>query len=406
MVLKILLATVIFLRVILFSLPSFHIDMSAWESWSYRLVSVGPSNFYSENYFSDYFPGYLYILWVAGEIYSSIFPNLSFADLKFETMIKLITLAFDIATSYYIYKIVNNYSKKLSKLSALLYLFNPAVIFNSSIWGQVDGVFTFFIVYSCFMLEIKKPVVSSFFASIAILIKPQSLAIIPMILLYNFKFYKRHLVKILLIVTFIPIVLSVPFFINNPLFGLINLAQNASSVYPYSSLFAFNFWGLFGFWKPDQNIFLVFPHQIWGFILYAVSMILIVYPFIKNETKQKHFYIASSLSFLSFFIFLTRMHERYLFPFLAFVLIATFISKSKILALVYLIISFINVINLWYVYYFYNFVYNSSKVADSFEYHAHQFIGQNSSVFSITTVACFILILIYYYKSFNEKISK
>lgn len=404
MVFKILLTAVIFLRVILFSLPSFYTDMSAWESWSYRLVSVGPPNFYSENYFSDYFPGYLYILWVAGGFYHLIFPNLSFADLKFETMIKLITLAFDIATSYYIYKIVNNYSKKLSKLSAVLYLANPAVIFNSSIWGQIDGIFTFFIVYSCFLLtEVKKPIASSFFASIAILIKPQSLAILPMILLYNFKFYKRHLVEIFLTATFIPIVLSLPFFVRDPLFGLINLAQNSASVYPYSSLFAFNFWGLFGFWKPDQNIFLVFPHQTWGFILYVSSMILIVYPFIKNKTKQKHFYIASSLSFLTFFLLLTRMHERYLFPFLAFILISAFLSKSKILALVYLIVSVINFINLWYVYYFYNFVYNSSKAAENFFY---QFINKNNNIFSIATVLCFIIILIYYYKSFNEKISK
>jgi len=404
MVLKILFAAVLFLRIILFNLPSFHTDMSAWESWSYKLVSLGPANFYSENYFSDYFPGYLYILWIAGGFYHFIFPNVSFADLKFESMIKLITLAFDIATAYFIYKIVNNYSKKFSKLSALLYMLNPAVIFNSSIWGQVDGIFTFFIVYSCFLLtEVKKPIASSFLSSLAILIKPQSLAILPMILLYNLKFYKKHLAIILLVVTFIPIFLSLPFFVNDPLLGLINLGKNAASVYPYSSLFAFNFWGIFGFWKTDQNIFLIFPYQAWGFILYTVSIILVVYPFIKNKTKQKHFYIASSLSFMAFFLFLTRMHERYLFPFLAFVLIASFISKSKILALMYVVVSIINLINLWYVYYFYNFVYNNAEAAENFFY---QFINQNNSIFSIVTILCFILTLIYYYKSFNEKISK
>mgnify|MGYP001563982456 FL=1 len=402
--LKIIFFFILALRIILFNLQSFHIDMSTWEAWSYRLVSLGPSNFYSYNYFSDYFPGYLYILWIAGGFYHLVFPNLSFADLKFELMIKFITLGFDIATSYYIYKIVNKYSKKLSKLSALLYMSNPAVIFNSSIWGQIDGIFTFFIVYSSHLLiEVKKPLKASFFSSIAFLIKPQSIALYPLIALEIFKSFRKNLLSSLLIILITPIIFSLPFFISNPIFGLINLFQNSTGVYPHISLFAFNFWGIFGWWKPDKDIFLFFSYQAWGIILYILSMIIVLYPAWKNKLKPSQFYLACALSSMVFFIFLTRIHERYLFPFLAFILIASFVNKSKILTGFYFLISLTHFVNLWYVYYFYNFVYNNIKPDNNLLF---KFVSDNHIIFSLILIISFFSITFFYYRLFYEKLNK
>ncbi|HKC14462.1 MAG TPA: hypothetical protein VKC89_00640 [Patescibacteria group bacterium] len=404
MAFKIFLFAVLFLRIILFNIPSFQIDMNAWESWSYRLVTLGLSNFYSFDYFADYFPGYLYILWIFGSFYHFIFPQLSFSNIGFEFMVKFITTLFDIGTAYYIYKIVNKYLPKFSKFAALFYLVNPAVIFNSSVWGQIDGIFTFFLVYSCFLLtEVKKPIESSFVSSIAVLIKPHSLALLPAFVLYNFKFYEKYLVVVLLILLLVPIIMSIPFFPNNPVLGLVSLSRSSANVYPFTSLFAFNFWGILGWWKSDKSSLFSLSYQIWGFVLYAVSMIFILYPAVKNKIKSKHFYLVSFLSFMSFYLFLTRMHERYLFASLAFILIAAFINKSKLLGLIYFFISIVHFINLWYVYYYYNFVYNDIKTGNNFFYMA---IDGNKTILSLAVIACFVTVLVYYYKSFNEKISK
>ena len=54
------------IRAYLLFLPAFKIDIDAWIAWSLRLHDVGFTNFYSPTYFSDYLPGYLYILYLIG----------------------------------------------------------------------------------------------------------------------------------------------------------------------------------------------------------------------------------------------------------------------------------------------------------------------------------------------------
>lgn len=401
--LLILFFIILFLRVVLFILPSFQIDMSDWQAWSYRLTTIGFQNFYSQNYFSDYFPGYLYILWLVGNFYHFVFSNLSFANFRFEVLIKLVTTIFDLGTAFYIYKIVNNYSPKFAHLSALLYLINPAVIFNTSVWGQIDGIFTFFLIYSSYLLtETKRPLLSGFSSGLSILLKPHALAFLPVMLSYYLKFFRKQLPKILIIIFFTPIILSIPFFINDPFFGLFNLAQRSVNVYPFSSLFAFNFWGIFNWspWQPDNKT-IVFSYKTWGVILYGISLLIILIPLIKHKFSHLKFYLGTSISFFSFYLFLTRMHERYLFPFLAFILIASLIRKSKKLLGIYLLISLVHFINLWYVYYYYNFVYNNPIEINNSIFN---FIGDNHSVFSLITIISFLFLLIFYLS--DEKISK
>ena len=150
------LVIVIFIRFNLIILPSFRIDMSDWQAWAQRLVQAGPMQFYSPDYFSDYFPGYLYILWFLGNSFNTLFPQLPIFSLGFEIYLKAFTTMFDIATAYYIYKITSRYQKKISLLAAIFYLANPAIACNSSDWGQVDGILNFFLIYSSYyLLELK-----------------------------------------------------------------------------------------------------------------------------------------------------------------------------------------------------------------------------------------------------------
>ena len=49
-------------------------DIGAFTAWGIRLASIGPAAFYEEGYFSDYPPGYMYVLWVLGTIGTSLTP--------------------------------------------------------------------------------------------------------------------------------------------------------------------------------------------------------------------------------------------------------------------------------------------------------------------------------------------
>ena len=116
MVKILILILIIIVRLMCIFLPSFKIDMNDWQAWSARLVEVSPIHFYSPTYFSDYFPGYLYLLWFLGRSYNFLFPHLSIFNLGFELYLKLLTNIFDLATAFCIYKIVNRYQKKLAFL--------------------------------------------------------------------------------------------------------------------------------------------------------------------------------------------------------------------------------------------------------------------------------------------------
>ena len=395
---KILLILILILRVSLFYIPPFHIDMNGWIAWSLRLMQVGPSNFYSPNFFADYFPGYLYILWVAGSIFN--FFSLPINSFSFEFFLKSITTIFDIASAFYIYKIVLKYNKQ-AIFAPILYLINPAVIFNSSVWGQTDGIFTFFLILSSYLLIEKRKIFSaSFTMALGIIIKPHSLALLPLFLISSLiNFTKPKIVKSFVLGVLTLILLSLPFFLKNPIFGIFDLAFKSQDVYKFTSLFAFNFWGLMGSWKPDNALFIL-SYKTWGIILYTISMLLIIVPLVRRKIDPKQFYLAASLSLFSFFLFPTRIHERYLLPFLAFILIAAAVKKSKSLFVIYIVTSIIHFINLWFVYYYYNFVYNNSKFSNNFFY---ILVNNNYKFFSLILLGSFFIILFKYYKSIYVK---
>lgn len=404
--LKVLLFLVIIttlIRLILVVFPSYKIDMNTWQAWTIRLVEVTPINFYSPDYFADYFPGYLYMLWFLGNSFNLIFPQISIISLGFETYLKLFTNLFDILTAFIIYKTITRYSKKWGLFSSILYLANPALTFNSSIMGQVDGILTFFLVYSTYyLLERKKPFEWSILSGLAFLVKPQGLAIFPISLIYLAKnFPKKYLLSIL-VIPILMIVLSVPFFVNNPLFGLFNLFQKSANTYPYTSMFSYNFWSFAGFWVSDSTAFLGTSYQYWGLVLFSLALLLIVIPLIRNVTKNQTtiYYLAFALSSMTFFMFLTRMHQRYLFPFFAFLLIFASIKKSVRLISIYLILSLVHLINLWYVYYYYNYVYPNPTFVPS---PLFKFLESNYNLFTIINLIGFAYLILIYYSNLSQK---
>ena len=53
---------------VLLPLSGFRIDVGDFTAWAQRLAERGPGEFYDPSYFSDYPPGYLYVLWLLGSV--------------------------------------------------------------------------------------------------------------------------------------------------------------------------------------------------------------------------------------------------------------------------------------------------------------------------------------------------
>src|SRR5574341_267578 len=163
------------LRLLLSPYGTFDGDFRTFKAWAIGVSKVGFSNFYGE-YWCDYMPGYLYVLWLLDKIHS-IFPTI-----PDKILFKLPANLSDLGISILIlFALRNITSLKNAQLASLAYFFNPASLSNSTFWGQVDSVHTLPLLVSIFLGVRRHFVISIVFAVIAFMIKPQSIVIFPII---------------------------------------------------------------------------------------------------------------------------------------------------------------------------------------------------------------------------------
>lgn len=351
MVLLIFVAVFIF-RLILSFLPSFQIDMRTFIAWGERMANLGPVEFYSKDIFTNYLPGYLYVLWFFGEIRNLI--QIPLNSQIYEVILKIPANLADLGIGVLIFKILKNYTgRKIALISSVFYIANPAIIFNSAVWGQNDSVFTFFLLLSAlFLTKMQNPVAASLAFAASFLIKPQAVALLPVFGFFLFKkFQVRLFLRSLVLGLLLIFLISLPFFSKQPVLGLLNMFSQMAGEFPYTSLFAYNFWWVIGGWKNDLNLIFGIPAQIWGILLWVASQILILFWLFKNHSKE-NFYLAATISLLSFFVLPTRVHERYLFPFFAFGVISASIY-GRIFWVILGVLTFVHFLNLYFVYAYY-----------------------------------------------------
>jgi dolichyl-phosphate-mannose-protein mannosyltransferase len=387
------------IRILLSFFKGFRVDISAWYSWAERLTDLDFAQFYNPNIWTHYTPGYLYILWFLG-FFKNIFNIIS--PILLLQLFKLPNILADIFTAVLIYKIIKNTKAKKKKLNKYivkkkdkwalvafgLYLFNPALVFNSSVWGQADSFLSFLIVLAVWLLINKNKIIaSSLVYSFSFLVKPQALFTLPLIGLYFLKikkFFKglNYLFLALLFALF----LSLPFFPQDPFFGLFKLIIQMGRDYTYTSLNAFNLWGLLTGWQQDSGLFLNLSYNIWGLVIFLLWQGILSFVLFKKKAGKKFYYLAGALFLFSFFLFPTRIHERYLLSSLPFLLIAAGLYRSVFLIFNFIILSFIHFVNIFMVYnYYYPDFLKITKIFSSLSF-----------LLSLATIAIFLLLFFFY----------
>ncbi|MBI4157571.1 glycosyltransferase family 39 protein, partial [Candidatus Woesebacteria bacterium] len=327
------------LRLLLYNVGTFYMDVNSFIAWSRILLKEGLSGFYP-SVWSDYLPGYLYILWVLGKLKEFIPVN----DLLF---FKLPAMLADLATGVLIFSIVKKLKgERLGLISTSLYVFNPAIIVNSTLWGQVDSFTAFFLVLSIYLTRLY-PTLSLLALSFGTLVKPQVALAAPVILfiMVKEKWKIKNIVGYSLAALTLFIIAFLPFYPGQPGFFpfvvervLITLNQ-----YPFGSVNAFNFWGLWGFWKPDGLG--LFSPKILGLIFFGLISLFATIKLWKRKSSE---YLLAAILASANFLFFTRMHERHLLPALAPLVIAA--ALNPVLLIPYLGFSSTYVLNLYYAF--------------------------------------------------------
>jgi len=337
-----LLVIALVIRLVLTPFGTLSLDFNTFVAWSDRLVEYGSGTFYAQ--WSDYLPGYLYVLWGVGLINNII-------HIPAVYLYKLPAIVADLATGWVIYKVV---SVKKNQRKALwwsgAYLFNPAILANSTLWGQVDSLTALSVVLSLWLVNINL-VLSAVALAVGTLIKPQVVFVVPVLALVIMQ-SKDWFRKISIYTAVGAGVFVVGFLPFKEEMGLVNFVVKrvflSLGQYPYTSVNAFNFWGLLlGLDRLPDNFEVIFGLTLnkfawamgFGFIF------LVTYWYWRGANL--FFYIL--MLFYSIFMFFPRVHERYLFPVIAifpFVLIAKLGFKK----MYYLItaVFFLNLYHWWW----------------------------------------------------------
>ncbi len=342
-------------------------DTACFSSWANRVYSVGFSNFYAEDYFSDYPPGYLYILYPIG-LLVSVFQITSYSPLHL-LLLKTPAIVCDLILSYIIYKeALPILDEKKAQFLCLCYLFNPAAFFNSAIWGQVDAVFTLAVVVMILSLVHKKPLYAYIAFGAGILLKPQTLVFTPVlmagildqIILHDFsvKNFFKNLGQGLIVILCM-VLLALPFGLDN----VISQYTDTLSSYAYAAVNAFNFWGWFGLnWISISNKFLGITYQTWGMVFIVLAVLVMLYLSISKPKEDTKYPLLGAFLILTVFTFSTKMHERYMYPGLILLLLAYLFKPTKELLVSYLLFTFFHLYNTAYIYFYYD-PYNYNRTS-------------------------------------------
>jgi Gpi18-like mannosyltransferase len=304
-------------RLLLFPVQGYKNDVDIFVQWL-RTAADGVPGFY-ERGFCDYPPLNVYIFWAFG----SLARSLSLFGTDFVTyVVKLIPSLFDVATVCLIFVFVRDrLSFKASIAAAAVYAFNPAVIFNSAVWGQFDSIYTFLLLVSFMLILRGRWTYAVVVFTLAVLTKPQSVALAPLMayLVYRKQGLCRTLASTLIIAA-TTLIVVLPIRWGDPVAFLLDLYFGGYRMYHYTSVNAFNIWGIFGFWKPDTTGVLFLTPFLAGWVLFAVATFLSLYLLDKQLKTWGDLFIFFTAFILLFCFFMlpTRIHERYIFPSLGF----------------------------------------------------------------------------------------
>lgn len=143
------------------------IDMSRhFFSWYRQLRDQGIIEALKES-LSNYPPLYLYLLGLT-TLTDSLIPKV--------TAIKSIPIIADFLSAYFIYKIVRIKFQFGVKpiVAAGFFLILPTVFLNSAYWGQIESLYTLFLIASLLFILKERPVLGIIVFSLAFSIKIQS----------------------------------------------------------------------------------------------------------------------------------------------------------------------------------------------------------------------------------------
>ncbi|HET9345453.1 MAG TPA: phospholipid carrier-dependent glycosyltransferase, partial [Candidatus Limnocylindrales bacterium] len=376
-------------------------DLDSFHAWAANLAQDGLYGVYDRDFFLDYTPGYLYVLYLVGLVGQ--------ATGGIGDLIKLPPIVADVVIGWLVWSMTLELGagRRAALFGAVIVVVNPVSWFDSVTWGQVDSFGVVFLLLGLRALWRDRPERAAIFAVIAALIKPQLAILVPIVaavtirralwpvdpepgfgdtsrgtgVLDRFLAWERRTGRPIRIITtglaglVTTLILSAPVGLsvleigpNGIRSGLLEQIFSTAAGYPYVSVNAYNPWALAelngngiaasGSWICDVvipssvtggpvcpegfQVFGVIPAVALGAALLAF-VFAVVCGVVALRPDRLTILVGLTALAVAFFVLPTRVHERYLYPFFALgAILAAFSWRWRIAWVVFATTTFLN----------------------------------------------------------------
>ena len=374
------------LRLILCALYRGHdSDMGCFIGWGQDIARNGTQQFYwaAGHDWYDYPPGYM--LYLGG--YSAVL-NLFRVDTGTVLGIFLYMLP-AIAADLFLSLLLMSFARKqrINNAGALilggLVFLNPALLFLTGAWGQIDSILTLWLVVSFLLLLDPKPgtvdrnrVLSGAVFGLAVMTKWQALMFGPVYAMAHLFLVRwgekeagkdlRDTVLSALAAFAVILLISLPFKGDQGLLWFVDRFMTASAHYDYATVEAYNYFAFCGAnWKRAGEYILpnVLTFKQFGTVAILLAILCGFLTILRRRQAQKRLdntlsedkgflFLAASLTMALIFTFGHYMHERYVVPILVMLLFAYAFYKDRrllLIALLFTVTTFLNEMMAQYV---------------------------------------------------------
>jgi len=221
--------------------------------------------------------------------------------------------------------------RRWAAVVGLVYVCTPAVIHNSTVWGQVDAIPTLLVVGSLEMARRRRVPLMLALAVLAVLTKAQAGVMLPVWLVVALRWtgsdWRRwaSAAGTALAVSF---VVLLPF--RDALAGVWDAYAGAATYYPFMHLNGFSAWFLANpmttphldsvhtwYLRDDVPNLLGITARGWGMTGVLGVWVCATVVLWRRRADERSLFWAARLLPPAFFVLSTQMHERYLFPAIA-----------------------------------------------------------------------------------------
>jgi Gpi18-like mannosyltransferase len=303
------------------------------KPWMQYIVDHGGFEAFRVKFY-DYTPFYVYLLWIGTELQAN-----------YLYWIKGISVLFDFVMAYYIGKIVAIKYPKVFKMAFLVTLMAPAVVFNGSLWGQVDVMYSSMVMACLYYILTNKHIKAALFFALGLCLKLQSLFFAPVFLwlIVTKNIPKKFIITLVALFVGLYLVMILPIsqgviFQNNPLdstknarplfdstFSIINGVKTETpdtrdgllTIYPnqpknYSHIVMGPASSMYQ-WVDDKNYEYFYQN---GLTIAIVVVLILAYYLVSNKIVNVDNDVIIKLALISTLavpFLLPKMHERYFF---------------------------------------------------------------------------------------------